>query len=213
MQKFALALVLTAGIAEAKSGYLTAFTDKYTATRNTALDDCSLCHPGGRTSARNQYALDYAAANHSYTAALEARDSDGDGFTNLEETQALTFPGDAASKPAIVAVTSDYDITNVSAPATAALRKAVNVSVTVRNAGTSTGGATLNVTATLSGGRRPKTATLASGVALTAGPGLSQTLTFSWKPSAVGSWTITATVNDTNSDTDTASAVSPVLVQ
>jgi hypothetical protein len=33
-------------------------------------------------------------------APIESADSDGDGFTNIAEINAKTFPGDAASKPA-----------------------------------------------------------------------------------------------------------------
>jgi hypothetical protein len=61
-----------------------------------------LCHPGGNTGSRNQYANDFASTsigNHTFNATLEARDSDGDTFTNIAEITARTYPGDAASKP------------------------------------------------------------------------------------------------------------------
>ncbi|MRR52453.1 MAG: hypothetical protein EG825_16365, partial [Rhodocyclaceae bacterium] len=47
----------------------------------------------------NAYAIDYAAAGHNFTA-IENLDSDGDGFTNIVEINARTFPGDPTSHPA-----------------------------------------------------------------------------------------------------------------
>ncbi|AFV22606.1 hypothetical protein Mpsy_0395 [Methanolobus psychrophilus R15] len=40
----------------------------------------------------------YAASGRDF-ASIEALDSDGDGFTNLEEINTLTFPGDPADYP------------------------------------------------------------------------------------------------------------------
>ena len=98
-----LAMVLTAGfstMAFAHPQYLTSFQGIYGS--NITIDNCSLCHPGSNTSTRNQYANDFANAsigNHTFNATLEARDSDGDTFTNIAEITARTYPGDPASKP------------------------------------------------------------------------------------------------------------------
>ena len=94
--------LLATDIAFGRSTYLSAFNTKY-GTSATVLNTCSLCHPGGSTSQRNQFALDFANStigNHTFSATLEARDSDGDTFSNLAEIQARTFPGDPNSKPA-----------------------------------------------------------------------------------------------------------------
>jgi hypothetical protein len=112
MQKFLVGLTLVAvaflsfgavGTAEAKSGYLTSFNSTYPAAP-AAIKSCTLCHPGGKTSSFNNYALDYSAAGHLF-APIEAKDSDADGFSNIAEINAGTFPGDAASKPVAAAPT------------------------------------------------------------------------------------------------------------
>jgi len=107
------------GEALAKSNYLAPFNAKY-GTSGSVLDTCSLCHPGGNTKQKNAFAQDFASGsigNHTYNAALEARDSDGDGFSNLVEINARTFPGDAASKPAD---TTPPQVTAFAIPGTAA---------------------------------------------------------------------------------------------
>ncbi|HEX9401531.1 MAG TPA: putative metal-binding motif-containing protein [Anaeromyxobacter sp.] len=94
-----------APVAEARSTYLSTFDGKY-GTTGTKLDSCDTCHvPGGKT--RNPYGLDVEAgilAGKSVDAsltAIEAIDSDGDTFKNIDEIVARTFPGDASDKPGI----------------------------------------------------------------------------------------------------------------
>ncbi len=85
----------------ALGNYLTNFNSQYNAQYQTVgskLDSCNLCHPGGNTGQRNTYATDFAANSHSFTA-IESLDSDGDGFTNIEEIAAGTFPGDPNDFP------------------------------------------------------------------------------------------------------------------
>ncbi len=89
--------------ASARSTYLSAFDTRYKTT-GTALDTCNLCHPSG-TSTFTGYANDLVAAGISTNAGaafatVEPKDSDGDGYANLAEIQALSFPGDAKSVPA-----------------------------------------------------------------------------------------------------------------
>ncbi len=95
------ALTLVSGFfssAYGKSTYLTSFNSTY-GTSGTVLNTCVLCHPGGKTSVLNSYATSYKNNNHSYPAIANI-DSDGDGFTNITEINARTFPGDATSHPA-----------------------------------------------------------------------------------------------------------------
>lgn len=44
---------------------------------------------------------DFGANNHSYTA-IESLDSDGDSFSNIDEINAHTFPGNSAGHPTVV---------------------------------------------------------------------------------------------------------------
>jgi hypothetical protein len=85
----------------ARNSYLTSFHGRYQnlyQTMGSALDDCLLCHPSSNRSVLNSFATAYADAGHDF-AAIESIDSDRDGFSNLEEIAALTFPGDASSYP------------------------------------------------------------------------------------------------------------------
>ena len=66
---------------------------------------CGVCHvnPNGGGK-RNPFGKDYeeiaVRAGEKYTEALSGKDSDGDGFTNDQEFNANTHPGDPNSKPA-----------------------------------------------------------------------------------------------------------------
>jgi hypothetical protein len=108
---FVLAII-TIGVtsAEALSSYVTTFSTTYPASAS-ALGQCVLCHinPGGGGT-RNGFGNAFLAAGHSFTA-IEQQDSDGDGFTNIVEINALKWPGDATSFPATppVACTSSVD--------------------------------------------------------------------------------------------------------
>lgn len=80
------------------------------ATRLALLPDkganfgCGTCHidPAGG-GARNPFGRDWETIaipqGDKYVAALASKDSDGDGFTNDEEFDAKTHPGDPNSKP------------------------------------------------------------------------------------------------------------------
>jgi hypothetical protein len=105
---FLLALVFAApGALWADSGVQSTFATKY-GLKGTALDACKTCHTSG--SKFNKYG---AAINKKRAAGLtvvksltkvQRLDSDKDGFTNIQEIKARTFPGSAASKPAAAAV-------------------------------------------------------------------------------------------------------------
>jgi len=79
----------------------------YPAMVGSRIDTCSLCHLGSPP-ALNSYGSDYLShgRNAAAAAAIAGLDSDGDGFTNLQEIQALTFPGNASDFPAAATATS-----------------------------------------------------------------------------------------------------------
>lgn len=89
-------LFASAGSAAAKSGYLGNFNGLY-GTAGTPLDSCSLCHTS--VPSLNSYGSDWTTNGKNF-GAIEGRDSDGDGFSNIQEIQARTMPGDAGSQPA-----------------------------------------------------------------------------------------------------------------
>ncbi|MRR17336.1 MAG: hypothetical protein EG826_12860 [Deltaproteobacteria bacterium] len=99
---FSIALIISVvSVALASTPFLGQFNALY-GTSATALNTCALCHPagGGNNGGNlNSYANDFSANGNSF-AAIEAMDSDGDGFTNIVEINARTFPGDPTSFPA-----------------------------------------------------------------------------------------------------------------
>ena len=102
---FFLLFTITAfgsGIADAKSSDLDNFTGRY---GDSAISNCSLCHPGYNTKQFNEYATAYIANGRSPAALalIESHDSDQDKFTNIVEINAGTYPGDAASVPDVAA--------------------------------------------------------------------------------------------------------------
>lgn len=75
------------------------FNAKYN-TRGSKLDSCLTCHTqqaGGKEN-MNPYGTDVGAAQGDF-AAIEGKDSDGDGVTNIDEIKAEAFPGDPNDKP------------------------------------------------------------------------------------------------------------------
>lgn len=97
----AVLAILAFGVtsAHAVSSYLSNFESTYPVAAGSVIDTCSLCHASLSTYARNVYGSAFASAGHSFTA-IQAADSDGDGFSNLAEINAKTFPGDPNSHPA-----------------------------------------------------------------------------------------------------------------
>ena len=82
---------------------LQSFLDDFNATYGTAdtrLDQCSTCHISNTNFNLNPYGADFLNAGS--FEAIESLDSDGDGFTNIAEITALTFPGDPNDFPAPV---------------------------------------------------------------------------------------------------------------
>jgi hypothetical protein len=72
------------------------FNEEYKTT-GTQLDNCMTCHRG-KSAKKNAYGSDYKKAGYTFEA-IEESDSDGDGFSNIEEIGAGTFPGDPKSRP------------------------------------------------------------------------------------------------------------------
>ncbi len=85
--------------AQAKSNFMAAFAEAYSAAASAKLNDCQLCHTAGSVSALNDYGRDFQSHGHSLQA-IEAVDSDGDGWSNIVEINAATWPGALADHPA-----------------------------------------------------------------------------------------------------------------
>ncbi|MCX7771227.1 MAG: hypothetical protein N2202_09155 [Proteobacteria bacterium] len=96
------------------SGYLNSFNTTY-GTKGTVLDSCNLCHTV--KPAVNNYGAAYMNNGYSFKA-IENLDSDGDGFTNIAEINARTFPGDPNSKPSNNTDNTPPVVTAFSIPAT-----------------------------------------------------------------------------------------------
>jgi hypothetical protein len=81
-----------------KPEYLAEFNKKY-GTQGTKLDSCTTCHTTTQDAQHlNPYGADFAKHNHDF-GSIEPLDSDGDGFKNIDEIKAGTFPGDPEDYP------------------------------------------------------------------------------------------------------------------
>ena len=98
-------LAFCASTADAYGSYTTSFNTEYgTDGKNgeATLGSCITCHVNSNgTGGYNSYGVDWKGSGKNYTA-IEGLDSDGDGYTNIDEILVDTFPGDAGSKPAPV---------------------------------------------------------------------------------------------------------------
>lgn len=83
--------------ATAMPDFLQDFLAQYPFTVGTKIGDCPVCHVTVPRP-RNQYGIDYNLAGRRFPA-IESIDSDDDGFDNLTEIMALTFPGDPNDLP------------------------------------------------------------------------------------------------------------------
>jgi len=104
------------------------FLTVYPFARTTKLDDCSLCHPGGKVGSKSYGSCDYchityglqpphgqiplngygqayknAGRDQNALRNIEGVDSDGDTYNNLMEISALNFPGDNKDYPGLTA--------------------------------------------------------------------------------------------------------------
>jgi hypothetical protein len=103
------------------------FLNVYPFAKSTKLDDCALCHPGGKVGIKQYGSCDYCHITYSlqpphgqiplnyygeaYKNAgrgedairnIEVLDSDGDGYNNLAEISKLFFPGDPTDNPKLL---------------------------------------------------------------------------------------------------------------
>jgi hypothetical protein len=111
---FFLVNAIIAGIfalAYGSSGYLSDFRATYP---STTLNSCTVCHTSPPT--LNPYGQAWLDSGYNF-AAIQTLDSDGDGFSNIAEIQAGTYPGNAASKPA-ASDTTPPTVTGFTIPAT-----------------------------------------------------------------------------------------------
>jgi len=99
--------VASAGPAENPGLYLTFFEANYSFALGTRIDKCILCHTAPTGGARNPYGRNYWENGLNFTI-IEQDDPDGDGFTNIDEIDARTFPGEAIDFPQFgVGLTAD----------------------------------------------------------------------------------------------------------
>jgi len=112
--------------ADAKSQWLSDFADAYPAAANSQLNSCLICHtdpnPQGDNKRRNTYGEDWKETGDKDFSRVENLDSDGDGWTNIQEIQALSFPGDQNSTPNTVTTTTTVPGTPLNGPALFAAR-------------------------------------------------------------------------------------------
>ena len=94
-------LLVAAGVAVSFPNYTADFNLVYGTAGTTGgntLGSCITCHVNPTGGPRNSYGTDFAANGHDFLS-IQGLDSDGDGFTNIEEILVDSFPGDAASMP------------------------------------------------------------------------------------------------------------------
>jgi hypothetical protein len=103
-----VAPLMLSGVAEARQAFFNSIMREavYPQLEGTKFETfrCLWCHVEDSAGPRNSYGLDYEAeylASDVITAAIniEQIDSDGDGYTNIEEINAATWPGFADDTP------------------------------------------------------------------------------------------------------------------
>lgn len=79
----------------------------FAAIPGSRIDNCSLCHSS--VPSLNPYGSAYKSGGRGMASSLtniNNLDSDGDGFSNLQEINSLTYPGDALDFPLVSTVTA-----------------------------------------------------------------------------------------------------------
>lgn len=97
----------------AAPGDLSSAVSKYPNIAGSSLQSCDLCHTSSIPSL-NPYGAAYKANGRNSAAfgMIENQDSDGDGFSNIQEIHSLTFPGNPASFPSVPTSTNTPTFTN-----------------------------------------------------------------------------------------------------
>jgi hypothetical protein len=85
---------VNSSVAHAKSAYQPPFDQLY--PDSSLIGDCNVCHSGQW--GRNSYGSDWKSWGEDFFG-IENLDSDNDGFTNIDEIVAGTYPGDPFSVP------------------------------------------------------------------------------------------------------------------
>jgi len=106
MTALGLSLILAQGVeAKNESDFLPAFRATYPAAVGSRIDSCTICHNvQGSEYKLNSYARQWKEGQD--FVAINSRDADGDGYTNLQEIDARTFPGNASDNPSTVTTTT-----------------------------------------------------------------------------------------------------------
>ncbi len=106
----AVSILLASAIAYARPAYYDQLIKTYPSIRGSRIDFC-LCHERrGGGGPRNIFGQDWAKSGYNFKT-IEQMDSDGDGFSNINEIAAQTNPGDPTDFPTdkippIIAITS-----------------------------------------------------------------------------------------------------------
>ena len=91
--------------AKNKSEFLPAFEATYPAAVGSRIDSCTLCHNvQGSEYKLNPYARQWKEDEN--FVAINNQDADGDGYSNIEEINAHTFPGNPSDNPSTVTTTT-----------------------------------------------------------------------------------------------------------
>lgn len=98
-----VSLLFICGGSLASASWMKAFNDLYKPKADTPLkkSKCGVCHVRTNGGGLNSYGkmLDGEKVNAESMKAIEDKDADKDGISNINEIKAGTLPGDAKSKP------------------------------------------------------------------------------------------------------------------
>ena len=85
--------------AHAQSAFYSNFSATYPSSSLSNSSKCNVCHvSAGGGGAGNSYYSQWSPSDRTFTS-INGSDADGDGYSNLTEINAGTWPGDASSKP------------------------------------------------------------------------------------------------------------------
>ncbi len=94
------AVAFAASCAMATPNVLDTWKSTYPSSTLAKTASCNLCHTTAPTLNPYGEAIHKAGTTAEKIKSVESLDSDGDGYTNLDEITANTLPGDPASHPA-----------------------------------------------------------------------------------------------------------------